>query len=161
MSAKQNLAAVANLTSNTLSQTGRCFIVHCTFKYQYVKLLQLVFALLHYFWSFFMLYCKISTNNIINNTKGSHENRPMTVLEMWSNKTMSISKHIFEIYIDWLIDPKFLIFVIFATSTISSPKIWHVNRDWFCDKTAKITTQLILMAVVVVDWWCYHHHTRS
>ena len=39
--------------------------------------------------------------------------------------------------------------------------IWVLPSDthWFCDKTAKIATQLILMAVVVVVlWWCYHHH---
>ena len=66
VSAKQNLAAVANLASNTFSQAGRL-----TLFFAFV----FVFALSHKFCSFFMLYCKISTNNTINNTKGSHENR--------------------------------------------------------------------------------------
>jgi len=86
--AKQNLAVVANLANNTLSQAGRLTLLYC---------IRFVFALLHSFrivWkrllpkglvlkirvntntnTFFMLYCKISTNNIINNAKGSHENR--------------------------------------------------------------------------------------
>ena len=74
VSAKQNLAVVVNLAINILRQAGRLTLLYCT---------RFVFASLHSFRICFIALvlfflhalCKISTNNTINNTKGSHENR--------------------------------------------------------------------------------------
>ena len=108
VNAKRNLAAVANLASNILSQAGRLTLLYCTrFVFASLHSFRICFIALDLF--FLHAFCKISTNNIINNKKGSHENRlaydcPGNVIKLNINKTMSISKHIFEIYIDWLID---------------------------------------------------------
>ena len=75
-----------------------------------------------------MLYCKISTNNIINKTKGSHENRlaydcPGNVINLTSTKQCqyqnTFSKYIL---IDWLIDQD-LIFKSFNHN-------FHQLRSW-------------------------------
>ena len=74
VSAKQNLAVVVNLAINILRQAGRLTLLYCTrFVFASLHLFRICFIALVLF--FLHALCKISTNNIINNTKGSHENR--------------------------------------------------------------------------------------